>query len=458
MKKALSVGIVLSLFLMFSPIDVRAQQQTGSTPPLAQPLVREGDFAVKLAEGLKVGMAQSEAEAESTLTSVGIAPRNGWIADYPVTPDIIGELRNAVGEAADSGRLSMRREEAERALDILSANVGLSVVPETRREFAQNEPSPSNQPPPSETPPSGEPAPYYGEYSNPEVINNYYYDSGPPVVTYYPPPWDYYYMYAWVPYPFWCSGFFFPGYFILNDFSRFIVVGGNVVVVSNHYHDHWSRRIHRIDPVTRRTWKDLGWDEGSSHWKRGNTAEAREAASSIYRRSLDRRSSSQPPTEGRDRRFGGRDFANPRPGERSAGPGTGDRYERRVPPRTGNNPPALNERREWPGRPPAADRSSRRTGPEVAPRERDRSSFNPPASGNRERFASPSPAPSNRSHDSGRSSSGSRSYSPPVQGEARSPITRGGGSFSGSRGGGGRQGGSGHGATPKSGICMSGRC
>ncbi len=86
-------------------------------------LVREGYFAMELAEVLKIGEVESEAEAESKLASLGIAPKNGWIADYPLTPRIIGELENAVGEAADSGKITMNREEAIRAFQDLTASL-----------------------------------------------------------------------------------------------------------------------------------------------------------------------------------------------------------------------------------------------------------------------------------------------------------------------------------------------
>jgi len=81
-------------------------------PPAGRRLVREGFFAMKLAEGLKIGEVKSEAEAENKLALVGIAPKNGWIGDYPLTPNIIGELRNAVGEAADSSKIAMKKDEA----------------------------------------------------------------------------------------------------------------------------------------------------------------------------------------------------------------------------------------------------------------------------------------------------------------------------------------------------------
>jgi hypothetical protein len=86
-------------------------------------LVREGYFAMELAEVLMIEGVKSEAEAESKLASLGIAPRNGWIADYPVTPKIIGELQLAVEEAADSGKIAMKREEAIGAFRNLVASL-----------------------------------------------------------------------------------------------------------------------------------------------------------------------------------------------------------------------------------------------------------------------------------------------------------------------------------------------
>jgi hypothetical protein len=74
---------------------------------------------MELVEVLRIGEVKSEVEAESKLASVGIAPKNGWIADYPMMANIIGELRNAVGEAAHSGKIGMNREEAIRAFQDL---------------------------------------------------------------------------------------------------------------------------------------------------------------------------------------------------------------------------------------------------------------------------------------------------------------------------------------------------
>ena len=81
-----------------------------------------------------------------------------------------------------------------------------------------------------ETPPEGykswQESSQYGDEYPPTEIDNYYYDEGPPVVTYYPPPYDYGYLYAWDPFPFWWGGVWFPGFFILTDFDCVVEVGG----------------------------------------------------------------------------------------------------------------------------------------------------------------------------------------------------------------------------------------
>jgi len=217
------------------PGQIGAGAQPGEvatqTPSIAQPLIREGDFAIKLAGALKVGRAQSEAEAENMLALAGITPRNGWIADYPVTPDIIGELQNAIGSAVDSGKLAMKGDEAIKVFQDLIAQQGLPVRADERQYAGSEGPA---EPPPSE-----------GDYSD------YYYDEGPPIVTYYAPPWDYYYMYAWVPYPFWYSGFWFPGFFCLHDFHRGFFVNGQTKFISNHFWDSGGRRFGTIDPARR---------------------------------------------------------------------------------------------------------------------------------------------------------------------------------------------------------------
>ena len=222
---------IVGLLFIVAPAAVYAEQP--SPPPIAPPLVREGDFAAKLALALGVAATEDEIEAESQLGALGIAPRNGWIADYPITPDIIGELQLTVSDAVTSGKLSMSSDEASKRLFDVTVELGLAVKP-----YAQTEISPAEQ--------SGS-----DNYPSNTEINNYYYSSGPPVVTYYAPPQDYYYLYAWVPSPFWWFGFWFPGFYVLNDFHKVVVVNHRTVFVSNHFRDITHQRVYRIDPVHR---------------------------------------------------------------------------------------------------------------------------------------------------------------------------------------------------------------
>jgi len=265
-------------------VSVEPREAARDAPPIAQPLIREGDFAVKLAEALKIGQAKGEAEAESMLATAGIAPKNGWIADYPVTPDIIGELQNAVGSALDSGKLGMNRDEAAKAIQDLASQQGLPVKVDERQNPVEPQPQ---------------------DYGESEVVNNYYYTEGPPVVTYYPPPWDYYYLYAWVPYPFWFSGFWFPGFFCLHDFYRFGFSYGRRGIISNHFIDPKTHASLRIDPTTRATGTAARTPGGTG--SRGFASpEAKKAATSIFNRSVNSsansRTFSQPGNTGRQYR------------------------------------------------------------------------------------------------------------------------------------------------------------
>jgi len=256
-------------------VDAQPGETGTQVPPISQTLIREGEFAVKLAESLKMGQPKSEVEAETILTSVGIGPKNGWIADYPVTPDIIGELQNAVGSAVDADKLGMNRDEAVKAFQDLAVQQGLPVKVDERQN-------------PIEPP---------RDYEESEVVSNYYYNEGPPVVTYYPPPWDYYYLYGWVPYPFWCSGFFFPGFFILHDFH----IHRGHHLISNHFFDPRTHAFLRVDPTTRTTGTAARTLGGTG--SRGFASpEARKGATSIFNRSANSRTFSQPSNMGRQYR------------------------------------------------------------------------------------------------------------------------------------------------------------
>jgi hypothetical protein len=274
----LAIGLSLFPFVAYG----QSEQSASKAPPVEQALVPEGDFALKLVEALKMGMAENEAQAEDMLSSVGIAPRNGWIADYPVTPDIIGELETAILAAADANKLPIGKDEALKAFRDLTAEFGLEVAPGTPDDRAQAQ------------------SQRYGEYSNPTVINNYYYSAGPPVVTYYPPPWDYYYLYAWVPYPFWWHGFHFGGFFVLHDFHKVVIVKKKPCVITNHVKHPVTKKVAVIDP-SKRTHGNGFRDRNDKSFRGGfRSPEARKGGESIFRRSHGGRGDSNLPLTKKD--------------------------------------------------------------------------------------------------------------------------------------------------------------
>ena len=241
---------IVVLSLLFMPVMAQAQSDDpqGDSPPIAQQLTREGDFAVKLLSVLGLGTDEDEIVAENRLSDVGITPRNGWIADYPVTPDIIAELQKSVGDAAKAGKLSISRYEALDRFQKVTAELNMSIRP-----YASNQ---GNQQGPSSP----------REYPEQTEMENYYNEEGPPIVTYYAPPPDYFYLYSWVPFPFFWVDFWFPGFFILRDFHRVEFVGHRAVFISNHFNDFREHRVFRVDPVSRyhgRTYAGIGASHAS---------------------------------------------------------------------------------------------------------------------------------------------------------------------------------------------------
>jgi hypothetical protein len=233
--KANLSSLALAALLLLAPGLPLAQatETKPGSPPVAQPLISEGEFALTLASGLSLPSNDDEVAAESALGDLGIAPRNGWIADYPVTPDIVAELQDSVGSAADAGKLPIGKTEALKQLNAAAAEFGLTVRPYATG--TTYEPSPSS----------------CENYPNPNVIYHSYSTEGPPIVTYYCPPPDYYNLYGWVPYPFWWGELWFPGFFILHDFHRVVHHHHKVVVLTNHFNESRSHRAFRIDPVER---------------------------------------------------------------------------------------------------------------------------------------------------------------------------------------------------------------
>jgi hypothetical protein len=231
--KSLLITVLTIVGFLLLPVLVYGQtyQATAAAPPIEQPLVREGTLAVTLAGALQLGQTTSEVDAESLLSRAGIAPRNGWIADYPVTPDIAAELRSAVADAVTAGSLTMGKDAALAAYDDVMNKYNMSVKADTSGQTESEQSAPS--------------------YPDTTVANDYYYDYGPPVVTYYAPPVDYAYLYSWVPYPFWWWNVWFPGFFVLADFDVPVFVHGRACFVTNHFFDREHDRFTRINAFDR---------------------------------------------------------------------------------------------------------------------------------------------------------------------------------------------------------------
>ena len=283
-KPRFGCAVIVLFSLSLLPATVYGQQESNVPPPppgtgqttanlpsLEQNLVPEGVFATQLAEALKVGSALDEAKAESGLSAVGIEPKSGWISDYPVTPTVIGDIEKGVSNAAEQGKIAMGKDEALKVMGDVKAKLGLDVNPGPNAPAAlTNKPRelaiyaytddkgvvhytnryesvpkeyrdhvriirtsvPSEPPGVTETP-----GPQSAQSPSPEVIDDYYDEEGPPVVTYYPPPEPYLYLYSWVPYPFWNTGFYFPGFFILQDFHRRVFFHRHPYFVAHHVGD-----------------------------------------------------------------------------------------------------------------------------------------------------------------------------------------------------------------------------
>jgi len=234
LKSLLVLLVIVTVFFVMSLSNALTDPPSAITSsPISQPLIREGTLAVKLAADLQLGTTENEAEAEDLLNAAGIAPRNGWIADYPVTPDIVGELQAAIGEAADSGKLSIGGNAALQAFQDDISSYSLPLTSDTSGNISMIAPS----------------------YPNTSVEEDYYNNEGPPTVTYYAPPTDYAYLYTWVPYPFWWEDFWFPGFFILTDFNvrvRWHHHGHeHEGFVTDHFRNPKTGVISRIDPANR---------------------------------------------------------------------------------------------------------------------------------------------------------------------------------------------------------------
>ena len=242
MRIPLVIFIAASLILAQYTVSVSAESSSSNLPPIEQPLVSEGEFAVEVATSLGLSTSPEEKAAESSLASIKIAPQNGWISDDPMTPDIIAEIRESTVKSARAGGLNMSEADAARAVNSVSTAMNLAIKFAGGKNTYDPNSSSGYQTSSAVSPPAA------SEYVDSSELGEYYDDNGPPVVTYYSPPWDYAYLYDWVPWPFWWGGLDFGGFFILADFDGF------------HHHHRFTNHVRnangtvsRVNPVTRTT-------------------------------------------------------------------------------------------------------------------------------------------------------------------------------------------------------------
>lgn len=234
-------------FWLGSPA-VQAQSLTpdGTQAMVSPALVPEGDFAVKLAATLGLGTAADASAAQDALTAAGIAPKNGWIASYPVTPDVLAELQESVSTAAENGKLSIPKPQALESVRLTTGAVGIAITPAAAvPTIALDHPNDKQN----------APAP------NPTVIDDYYMRNGPPVVTYVTPPGSFASQYVWTPIGFYAGGIYFPGFFVLHDFHRNVEAQGRQTLISNHVLDAASGAARVVDPAARTS---AQWNAGSA--------------------------------------------------------------------------------------------------------------------------------------------------------------------------------------------------
>lgn len=171
-------------------------------PPVAQPVVSEGEFALQLVSALNLGKAASEEEAIRILKEAGITPKSGWSADYPLTPALVGEIRDSIVYAVAAGKVRMTRDDALKSFREVTARNGLSVFPAAGEQAEGRAPAPPD-------------------------LEGYYSRYGPPPITYYPPPPPYGDLYSYTSFPFYSYGSYFPGFYQLGGLGLGLgLVGG----------------------------------------------------------------------------------------------------------------------------------------------------------------------------------------------------------------------------------------
>jgi len=129
---------VLIFALLFSTASRGQDEDAGAptatvpginSPSIEQVLVPESVFAEQLVEALKLGPVSDGAKAEEFLSGLGIEPKNDWIADYPVTPNVLGDIEKSISNASDQGKIALKKDKALKVVDDVKAKLGFGVSP-----------------------------------------------------------------------------------------------------------------------------------------------------------------------------------------------------------------------------------------------------------------------------------------------------------------------------------------
>jgi hypothetical protein len=265
MSPSLPIVALLAGALLF-PLPAAAQYEPSEYDErvIAPAVVRQGDFALQLAQALALDIApDDEDQAVYALVALGIEPAMGWQADYAMTPQIVTELRADVADAAATGRLGMDADAALAAFDGLLAELALPLPAESVPAYAGG------------APPVG-----YAPYCDAGALQSYYGGVGLPIYSYCTPPVAYLHYYSWVPCGFRAHGHRFAGFFIQKQ----------IIVIPRHHahdrprfdgrHDRGKRKLdvvversviraaplpERLAPVVREVRRDIAADGRRRH-------------------------------------------------------------------------------------------------------------------------------------------------------------------------------------------------
>lgn len=198
----LIIALIVGAILFPGPARALDEPMEYSEHAIAPPVMRQGEFAVHLAEALALEFAQDdEDDAARVLAALAIEPPEGWSRDQILTPQTVLELRADVADAAAAGRLAMAPDAVLTAFNELLAELSLPLPAESAPAYAGGS-----------TPVDG-----YGPYCDARSLHHYYGSVGLPYYTYCYPPSVYFHHYSWVPYGFLAHGHHFAGFFVLKQ-------------------------------------------------------------------------------------------------------------------------------------------------------------------------------------------------------------------------------------------------